>query len=39
VQNPLLLTDCVVDDTGERAACVQKGQALLVRVGAAASAP
>ena len=39
VPNPLALTDCVVDDTGERAACVHKGQALLVRVGAGATAP
>lgn len=39
VPKPLLLTDCVVDDTGQRAACVQKGQVLLVRVGAGAATP
>jgi hypothetical protein len=33
VQSPLALTDCVVDDSGNAAACVQKGQTLLVRVG------
>ncbi|HEX5099337.1 MAG TPA: hypothetical protein VFV94_07540, partial [Polyangiaceae bacterium] len=34
VPHPLALTDCVVDDSGNAAACVHKGQALLVRVGA-----
>jgi len=34
VAKPLLLTDCVVDDSGNRAACVHKGQTLLVQVGA-----
>jgi hypothetical protein len=33
VPRPLELTDCVVDDSGKAAACVQKGQTLLVRVG------
>ena len=33
VPNPLTLTDCVVDDAGKAAACVQKGQALLVVLG------
>lgn len=40
VQNPLTLTDCVVNDAGNAVACTHKGQALLVRVGAgAAGAP
>lgn len=34
VPRPLALTDCVVDDSGNGVACVQKGQVLLVRVGA-----
>jgi hypothetical protein len=39
VPDPLALTDCVVSDSGESAACVLKGQTLLVRAGAGAAAP
>jgi hypothetical protein len=33
VPSPLALTDCVVDDSGKAAACVHKGQTLLVVFG------
>jgi hypothetical protein len=37
VADPLALTDCVVNDAGESAACVLKGQAILARTGAGAA--